>query len=175
MYAVQMNSVGSLLASHGVWWFDGSQMLASTKRYDHYHMEDTEDNREQTVRFYRAVIGASYRLWRLLKCKPLLQLLPGIRKHFEEYHVRPAPARPTEVWTEEQMEEAYAEEERRRRQRKEQRSVKTEAEQICEERVGQRPDDAVVETMPIHDAPEDDETVPLREDEAGTKEAESII
>ena len=46
MYSVQMNSVGSLLASYGIWWFDGSQMLAATRRYDAYHIKKITENRQ---------------------------------------------------------------------------------------------------------------------------------
>ena len=52
--------MGNSVGAGGICVFDGSETLASTRRHDNYHMEDTEHNREQSLRFYASMTGAGY-------------------------------------------------------------------------------------------------------------------
>ena len=150
-YSVQMQSLTGMMERHGLWVFDGSHFLAATTRRDNYHMVDDENNRREAVKFYAAMASAGSMLARLLKHRPLLQIITGIRPYLKGYEPKEKERPPTEVWSEEQIEEAYRKEEEERARRRERRpKKKTAVEVYSEAKLAAAPAESDKDAMPIY-------------------------
>ena len=63
---------GEILQRKGMIVLQGTSLLQATTRYDSYHCENTDNNRNIYVRFYLAAARLGYQLWRLRACKVLI-------------------------------------------------------------------------------------------------------
>ena len=71
-YGQQMLREGELLQKKGLVVLHGTSLLKSTTRYDNYHCENSDTNRNLFVRFYVAAARLGYQWWRLRACKVLI-------------------------------------------------------------------------------------------------------
>ena len=71
-YGQQMLREGELLQRKGLVVLHGTSLLKATTRYDNYHCENSDTNRNLFVRFYVAAARLGYQLWRLRACKVLI-------------------------------------------------------------------------------------------------------
>ena len=71
-YGQQMLREGELLQKKGLVVVHGTSLLKATTRYDHFHCENSDHNRNLFVRFYVAAARLGYQLWRLRACKVLI-------------------------------------------------------------------------------------------------------
>ena len=151
-------------------------MITNTSRSDKYHIDDTEDNRNHMFCFYGAMADSARRLSHLLECKPLLALLPGIRKYIPQYREKEPERRRTEVWTEEQMEEAYAKQERRWKANtyRKYSQEKDHARELCENNLGAVDEDNR-QDMPTYQPTEEELATSTREDEVPPEKVEEIL
>ena len=80
---------------------DATSLIKCTTRYDGQHMENTEHNRLQSIRFYSEAGALGYHLFRLRSCKALIEMAE-MKKRREESLANPQPENNPE-W--EEMEE----------------------------------------------------------------------
>ena len=71
-YGQQMLRKGELLQKKGLVVLHGTSLLKATTRYDNFHCENSDTNRNLFVRFYVAAARLGYQLWRLRACKVLI-------------------------------------------------------------------------------------------------------
>jgi len=67
---------------------DATSLIKYTTRYDGQHMENSEHNRLQCIRFYSEAGALGYHLFRLRSCKPLVEMAE-IKKRREESLANP--------------------------------------------------------------------------------------
>jgi len=92
-YDRQMIREAEALRKRGLCVLDATSLIKCTTRYDGQHMENTEHNRLQAIRFYSEAGALGYHLFRLRSlrsCKPLIELAE-MKKHREESLANPQP------------------------------------------------------------------------------------
>ena len=89
-YDRQMIREAEALRKRGLCVLDATSLIKCTTRYDEQHMENTEHNRLQSIRFYSEGGALSYHLFRLRSCKPLIEIAE-MKKRREESLANPQP------------------------------------------------------------------------------------
>lgn len=84
-YDRQMVREAESLWKRGLCLLDATSLIKCTTHCDGQHMENTEHNRLQAIRFYCRAGALGYHLFRLHSCKGLLDLAE-MRKRHEESH-----------------------------------------------------------------------------------------
>ena len=97
----QMIREAEALRKRGLCVLDATSLIKCTTRYDGQHMENSEHNRLQCIRFYSEAGALGYHLFRLRSCKPLIEMAE-MKKRREESLANPLPENNPE-W--EEMEE----------------------------------------------------------------------
>ena len=72
-YDRQMIREAEALRKRGLCVLDATSLIKCTTRYDGQHMENTEHNRLQSIRFYSEAGALGYHLFRLRSCKALMK------------------------------------------------------------------------------------------------------
>ena len=86
----QMIREAEALRKRGLCVLDATSLIKCTTRYDGQHMENTEHNRLQSIRFYSEAGALGYHLFRLRSCKPLIEVAE-MKKRREESLANPQP------------------------------------------------------------------------------------
>jgi len=86
----QMVREAEALCKRGLCVLDATSLIKCTTRYDEQHMENTEHNRLQSIRFYSEAGALGYHLFRLRSCKPLIEIAE-MKKRREESLANPQP------------------------------------------------------------------------------------
>ena len=88
----QMIREAEALRKRGLCVLDATSLIKCTTRYryDGQHMENTEHNRLESIRFYSEAGALGYHLFRLRCCKPLIQIAE-MKKRREEPLANPQP------------------------------------------------------------------------------------
>ena len=86
----QMIREAEALRKRGLCVLDATSLIKCTTRYDGQHMENTEHNRLQSIRFYSEAGALGYHLFRLRSCKPLIEMAE-MKKRREESLANPQP------------------------------------------------------------------------------------
>ena len=89
-YDRQMIREAEALRKRGLCVLDATSLIKCTTRYEGQHMENTEHNRLQAIRFYSEAGALGYHLFRLRSCKPLIELAET-NKRREESLANPQP------------------------------------------------------------------------------------
>ena len=89
-YDRQMIREAEALRKRGLCVLDATSLIKCTTRYDEKHMENTEHNRLQSIRFYSEGGALSYHLFKLRSCKPLIEIAE-MKKRREESLANPQP------------------------------------------------------------------------------------
>ena len=86
----QMIREAEALRKRGLCVLDATSLIKCTTRYDGQHMENSEHNRLQCIRFYSEAGALGYHLFRLRSCKPLIEMAE-MKKRREESLANPQP------------------------------------------------------------------------------------
>ena len=89
-YDRQMIREAEALRKRGLCVLDATSLIKCTTRYDGQHMENTEHNRLQSIRFYSEAGALGYHLFRLRSCKSLIEVAE-MKKRREESLANPLP------------------------------------------------------------------------------------
>ena len=89
-YDRQMIREAEALRKRGLCVLDATSLIKCTTRYDGQHMENTQHNRLQTIRFYSEAGALGYHLFRLRSCKGLIEVA-AMKKRREESLAHPLP------------------------------------------------------------------------------------
>ena len=89
-YDRQMIREAEALRKRGLCVLDATSLIKCTTRYDGQHMENTEHNRLQSIRFYSEAGALGYHLFRLRSCKALIEMAE-MKKRREESLANPQP------------------------------------------------------------------------------------
>ena len=87
-YDRQMIREAEALRKRGLCVLDATSLIKCTTRYDGQHMENTEHNRLQSIRFYSEAGALGYHLVRLRSCKALIEMAE-MKKRREESLANP--------------------------------------------------------------------------------------
>ena len=86
----QMIREAEALRKRGLCVLDATSLIKCTIRYYGQHMENSEHNRLQCIRFYSEAGALGYHLFRLRSCKPLIEMAE-MKKRREESLANPLP------------------------------------------------------------------------------------